>query len=330
MTVAWIRGSAFSRADLLRAAADAALALPSEGTPTSEVRAPVMAGTVAAARIRPGLLLAAHELEYLDQGVFETPVEPGLICGLLLDGESEPLEIDGHPPIRHEPGRLTIAGFGETTACRRAYRKNQRNRAFALTIGPEFLDRFEDAAADSGLTMLRDLLRPGLTVRHFPAPSSLLSLARQSLDHGYAGPLSELFLESLALRFTVEVAHLLGQESRLIDVLGARRYKQVCHARDLLDRTLTNPPALLDLARVIGTNVPALQAGFRKAFGTTVFGYVRDQRLAIARVLILDDGIGIAEAGYRVGFTNAAAFTAAYRRKFGEPPSADRVRRVDN
>lgn len=78
---------------------------------------------------------------------------------------------------------------------------------------------------------------------------------------------------------------------------------------------------MLDLARRLGANVTTLQANFKAAFGTTIFGYVRNRRLEMARVLLLDHGLGVAEAGYRVGFTNASAFTAAYRRHFGHSPS---------
>lgn len=45
-------------------------------------------------------------------------------------------------------------------------------------------------------------------------------------------------------------------------------------------------------------------------------------RLEIGRPLILDHKLGIAEAGCRVCFNSAAAFTAAYGRHFGPPPSA--------
>ena len=140
----------------------------------------------------------------------------------------------------------------------------------------------------------------------------------------YGGSLRSLFRESQALRFTLEVAALLQEEAQLIRKIGRRQYGRVRHARDLLDRSLVDPPKLLDLARELGVNVSTLQANFKAAFGTTIFGYVRSRRLEMARILIHDHGLGIAEAGYRVGFTNPAAFTVAYRRHYGHPPSAKR------
>ncbi|MEM1140849.1 MAG: helix-turn-helix transcriptional regulator, partial [Pseudomonadota bacterium] len=58
-------------------------------------------------------------------------------------------------------------------------------------------------------------------------------------------------------------------------------------------------------------------------FGTTIFGYIREQRLEMARYLLLDHGLKVSEAGYRVGFSSPAAFSSAYRRRFGHPPSVD-------
>lgn len=43
----------------------------------------------------------------------------------------------------------------------------------------------------------------------------------------------------------------------------------------------------------------------------------------MARVLLQDDGVSVAAAGYRVGFSSPAAFTAAYRRSFGHPPGQE-------
>lgn len=95
-------------------------------------------------------------------------------------------------------------------------------------------------------------------------------------------------------------------------------------ARAILDSDLIAPPKTLDLAKQVGGNISALQLNFKRVFGTTIFGYIRTRRLAMARVLITEHKLGSAQAGYRVGFASPAAFTAAYRRFFGRPPSAER------
>jgi len=284
-------------------------------------------GLITAAEVQPGLLIAGREIEYLADGAMEAEIERSMTCGILLDGDTEPMEVPGYAPVAHERHRLTVVGFGEKLPCRRTYRKHQRNRAFGLTIRPHFFDRFGGSVSTGGLRALQALLEPGFHVRHLPRSDALTRLAVEALDHPYAGPLAALFQESLALRFLVETAQLMGEQARLVGEIGRRRYDHAVQARELLDAALVKPPRTLDLARQIGTNVASLQASFRKAFGTTLFGYVRDQRLAMARLLITDHGLGVAEAGYKVGFTNASAFTAAYRRRFGYPPSAERRQR---
>lgn len=95
------------------------------------------------------------------------------------------------------------------------------------------------------------------------------------------------------------------------------------HAKAILDKDLVTPPKTCDLARQVGTNINTLQAHFKRVFQTTIFGYIRARRLEMARVLITEHHLSSKETAFRVGFSNPAAFTAAYRRHFGHPPSAE-------
>jgi AraC-like DNA-binding protein len=61
----------------------------------------------------------------------------------------------------------------------------------------------------------------------------------------------------------------------------------------------------------------------------TRFSEVLDAvRERMARRLVLDDAIGLAEVGYRVGFSDAATFSRAFKRWTGMPPGAFRRRRA--
>lgn len=314
----------FSPSDLLREAASRATDAVVRRDAFAPVENRMMSGMATVAEVQPGLFMSGREIEYLCDGAFEAEVERSMTCGILLSGETEPMEVPGYPAVGHELQRLTIVGFGEKLPWRRPYRRHQRNRAFGLTIRPEFFERFDGVVAEGGMGVLQRLLDPGFHVRHLPWSPVLVALAEDALEHPYSGALSDLFQESLALRFLVEMARLLDEEARLVGELGRRQYDRVRQAKEILDRQLVDPPKTLDLARQVGTNVASLQASFRKAYGTTLFGYVRGQRLSMARVLLTEHGLGVAEAGYKVGFTNASAFTAAYRRHFGHPPSGGR------
>jgi AraC-like DNA-binding protein len=319
----------FSVSDLMREAAERSLGLEFTHEPVGAVTTPVFSGTLLAEEVQPGLIATAHDLTYLQENVFDVQMGKSLICGVLLAGESGPLEVPGHPPIFQPPEQPVIVAFGETMLCRRALHAGQRNRVSGFMLKPDFFERFGELVEDDGLAILSGFVQAGFRTAELPRSTALLAAARKTFGHPYGGQLRSLFLESNALSLVIEVARLLKEKQHLTALIGKRHYDRVMQARDILDASLAAPPKTVDLARQVGINVTSLRANFRTVFGTTIFGYIRDQRLEMARLLLLEYGLKVAEAGYKVGFSNPAAFAAAYRRHFGHPPSheaADRQR----
>lgn len=315
--------AAFSISDLMREAAERSLGVEFAREPVGAVHTPVFSGTLLAEEVQPGLIATAHDLTYLQDSVFDMRMERSLICGILLSGDSGPLEIPDYPPIFQPLEQPVIIAFGETMPCRRALTVGQHNRMAGFMLKPDFFERFGEAVEDEGLAILADFVHAGFRTVELPRSQSLVAAARRTFDHPYGGQLRSLFLESNALSFVVEVAQLLKEKRRLTDLVGRRHYDRVMQARDILDASLAAPPKTIDLARQVGVNVTTLRANFRTVVGTTIFGYIRDQRLQMARLLLLEYGLKVAEAGYKVGFSNPAAFAAAYRRHFGYPPSQE-------
>jgi len=98
----------------------------------------------------------------------------------------------------------------------------------------------------------------------------------------------------------------------------------VAAARRLIDDDLANVPALDDIADQVGTYREKLSLLFREHLGTTVFAYIRDQRLERGAQLLRDTEIGIQGIALMVGFNNAGNFATAFRERVGVPPSAYR------
>jgi AraC-like DNA-binding protein len=65
-----------------------------------------------------------------------------------------------------------------------------------------------------------------------------------------------------------------------------------------------------------------LKQGFVALFGSPVFSYLRRERLAAARRLLLAGGLGVTEVADRVGYQNPSKFAAAFRLEFGVTPSS--------
>ncbi|RAK63157.1 helix-turn-helix transcriptional regulator [Hymenobacter edaphi] len=141
---------------------------------------------------------------------------------------------------------------------------------------------------------------------------------QQIVNCPYSGPLKKLFLEARFLdlfmaqqeEFARSVTRLSSKERDLFH--GIRQY---------LDEHYANPPSLLTLARLFGTNDFKLKRGFRQLFNTTVFGYVAERRLAVAQQLLTLTDQPVQDIAEAVGFSNPAHFTTAFRKKFGVAPS---------
>ncbi|SDE65216.1 helix-turn-helix domain-containing protein [Rhodospira trueperi] len=97
--------------------------------------------------------------------------------------------------------------------------------------------------------------------------------------------------------------------------------ERVRQAHDILERQLADPPALGDLARMVGLGEKALNAGFRHLYAATVFEVLTDLRLTRAHHLIVDLGSRVSVAAYAVGLT-PAHLSQAFRKRYGVPPSA--------
>lgn len=91
-------------------------------------------------------------------------------------------------------------------------------------------------------------------------------------------------------------------------------------ARDRLLENLAEPPDLSTLARQCGTNRTSLQRLFRSHLGTSVFGYVREQRLLRARRLLEQGGHTLDAAAEAVGYRNGRDLARAFKQRFGVTP----------
>ena len=98
----------------------------------------------------------------------------------------------------------------------------------------------------------------------------------------------------------------------------------VSRAVDLLEAGPERPWTVGDLARRVGVSTRALQYGFAAQTGMSPMAYLRQVRLQRADAdLRAADGTdrGVAGVASRWGFTNFGRFAAAYRTRYGHPPS---------
>lgn len=149
---------------------------------------------------------------------------------------------------------------------------------------------------------------------------------QQILNCPYAGSIQQVYLEGKALELiALQTAQWLQVDSTSCRYrLKASDIERIHQAKDIVAQRLEDPPSLLELARAVGMNDCTLKRGFRQVFGTTVFGYLRQQRLIKARQLLQETEMSVAEVTCQVGYTHSGHFAAAFKREFGVTPKAFR------
>nr|WP_295872428.1 AraC family transcriptional regulator [uncultured Chitinophaga sp.] len=97
--------------------------------------------------------------------------------------------------------------------------------------------------------------------------------------------------------------------------------RKIHAARECLLADIHHPPSLGQLARLTGLNEFKLKAGFRKVFNNSVFGYLREHRLEMARQLLKKKELSVTAVAYETGYTTVQHFSKEFSKHFGVSPS---------
>lgn len=92
-------------------------------------------------------------------------------------------------------------------------------------------------------------------------------------------------------------------------------------AMRLMRRRLGETFSLEQIARDVGTYDKRLSAIFRERLGTTVFAWLREERLRDSCRLLADTALGMQDIAEAIGFRSACNFTTAFRERMGVTPS---------
>jgi AraC-like DNA-binding protein len=137
----------------------------------------------------------------------------------------------------------------------------------------------------------------------------------------YVDSLKRMFVEAKIVELlTLQIDQILSARDTQ-PALKKKMQDKLQEVRALLLTNLDTPCSIEMLSKTVGINRTNLQEGFKQLFGTTIFGYITDQRMVRAQEL-LDSGQyeTIAEVATLVGYKNPQHFTAAFKRKFGYLP----------
>lgn len=103
----------------------------------------------------------------------------------------------------------------------------------------------------------------------------------------------------------------------LIDEANVRKIKA---AKKIIMTQMADPPTLQELSKEIGLSLKKLKTGFKEVYGDTVYGFLFDYKMEVARKLLEDRQHNVNEVGLKIGYSTASHFISAFKKKFGTTP----------
>jgi AraC family transcriptional regulator len=221
---------------------------------------------------------------------------------LLPDGAEYAFTIDSPRPSRtfcpvFRRG-LVEAAFGDLAASEDAMLEDPEACSTELGFAPRW------DARSSRLGKAMDALAAGLAAK---APSETLGWC---------------FVQ-LAARTAEAVAGHRQERLRLPAVRASIRLeiqRRLLGARDAMEDDLAAPWTLNAMARAACMSPFHFNRRFREAFEETPRTWLARRRSERAMSLLVTSGISVTEACFAVGYQSLGSFSAAFQRRFGQPP----------
>ena len=91
-------------------------------------------------------------------------------------------------------------------------------------------------------------------------------------------------------------------------------------AKDIIISRMAEPPSLQELADEIALSLKKLKEGFKQIYGDSVFSFLLDYKMEVARKLLESGDHNVNEVGLKVGYSTSSHFIAAFKKKYGTTP----------
>ncbi|MBW4642742.1 MAG: AraC family transcriptional regulator [Goleter apudmare HA4340-LM2] len=270
--------------------------------------------------VYPGLLLIIVDKEYDHDITLKIPVSNhALQFGALALGKYT--DTDGQVG----EGYTFISGGGVQRQADSCYHHSQKILGVDIIMPPHLLRTFFPGQDGEMLPQLQFLAKENdwQTLIYPKTNPAIQSVVLQIINCPYQGITKRMYLQGKVIELmALQLAPFLEDNKvrQLAPRLKTDTIAKIHYAKDILQSRLENPPLLSELAQEVGVSESTLQKGFQMQFGTTVFGYLTNQRMEQAHQLLHSSDFTVAEVANIVGYSHLGHFAAAFKRKFGITP----------
>lgn len=156
--------------------------------------------------------------------------------------------------------------------------------------------------------------------------SPIQNVIDEILINPYAGSLQNIFLLAKTLELLVLcVDNYKASQAKKFNYLKTSQDKEaIIAARDYINARLSSPPNLTEIAKAVGVNEFKLKYGFKEMFHTTIFSYLTEKRLNLAKQYLLDSDKTLSEIAADLGYSSTQHFHNQFKKKFDKTPKSFR------
>ncbi len=250
----------------------------------------------------------------------------------VLEGRCR-LAVDDHPPITLEAGdfllltatpAFTMSGFepadiveidpATTVAMTTEVRHGRRDGPPDVRLlGGYFAFDSPDAA------MLVALLPSMVHLRGAERLAALVRLVAEEASAPKVG--SDFVLTRLVDVLLVEALRATSGEDAPPGLLRGLADERLAPALRLIHQARARPWTVAQLAKAAALSRTAFFERFSRTMGVPPMEYLLAWRMTVAKELIRHGELNLSEVAERVGYSSASAFSSAFSRHVGEPPS---------
>lgn len=153
------------------------------------------------------------------------------------------------------------------------------------------------------------------------SPSMAIAL-NQIVNYGLNVSIKTLYfkgkaLELLSLYFNRNEDADIEQCPFLVDETNVIKIRK---AKDIIISRMAEPPTLHELSDEIGLSLKKLKEGFKQIYGDSVFSFLFDYKMEVARKLLEAGDHNVNEVGLKVGYSTSSHFISAFKKKYGTTP----------
>lgn len=123
--------------------------------------------------------------------------------------------------------------------------------------------------------------------------------------------------ELLSLYFNRPAEADIEQCPFLVDEDNVAKIKR---AKDIILARMAEPPTLQELADEINLSLNKLKDGFKQIYGDSVYSFLFDYKMEVARQLLASGSHNVNEVGLKVGYSTASHFITAFKKQYGTTP----------